>query len=490
MSKALWELAQPDTLLPGGALHSAVVSEGEGAVVYHPLVVGKRIVVGGARDAVRLEECAGWFERTAVITEAEVARAATHKTTTYVWATPSGRILASDVEAPGCACFDFRDGRWTRREYALEVRCAWPGCAAKEENEGLCKRHQREDLPLLLRRLNEATVPEVARDERHRLRRDLLLERNEASALAFLEKADAFSKNDETPLIWAQPRSRFDVKKGTSVSFKVVVTGKIDFFQWLKDGEPSRHSTNRPLLVVRNVDAADAGHYRCRLGQNVESEEVVLSVEKSLEKSDLQKKRFSINSASLSDCRVALSFDPDDDKFNSQVLLRMAKLTPSKKAALYFASDAAARYPASLEAHLTQATLASDLGYLEEALNALDKAERLRGTAKDSREYIHTLRADLEHRYFAAGKKRKETNRRYKPPAPEGKNIDVKTKEDLALFGLAPSPSRRDLRRAYLTLALHQHPDKGGDHDSFLRIQAAYDRLTTNNQSQENNNTS
>lgn len=52
--------------------------------------------------------------------------------------------------------------------------------------------------------------------------------------------------------------------------------------------------------------------------------------------------------------------------------------------------------------------------------------------------------------------------------------------EDLRLLGLPPDSSLNDIRRAYRKLVLKHHPDVSetpDQHDVFLQIQSAYERL-------------
>ena len=44
-------------------------------------------------------------------------------------------------------------------------------------------------------------------------------------------------------------------------------------------------------------------------------------------------------------------------------------------------------------------------------------------------------------------------------------------------FGLKRSKSQEELRENYKKAALQHHPDKGGDHDAFIKLKNEYDRL-------------
>jgi DnaJ family protein A protein 2 len=46
------------------------------------------------------------------------------------------------------------------------------------------------------------------------------------------------------------------------------------------------------------------------------------------------------------------------------------------------------------------------------------------------------------------------------------------------VLGIARGASPADVRRAYLSLSLVHHPDRGGDAVAFHRIQAAHDTLS------------
>ena len=44
-------------------------------------------------------------------------------------------------------------------------------------------------------------------------------------------------------------------------------------------------------------------------------------------------------------------------------------------------------------------------------------------------------------------------------------------------FGLKRSKSQEELRENYKKACLQNHPDKGGDHDAFIKLKDEYDRL-------------
>ncbi|MFT3924115.1 MAG: J domain-containing protein [Myxococcales bacterium] len=45
-------------------------------------------------------------------------------------------------------------------------------------------------------------------------------------------------------------------------------------------------------------------------------------------------------------------------------------------------------------------------------------------------------------------------------------------------LGLEPGASQLEIKRAYRRRALETHPDRGGDADSFAKVQRAYERLS------------
>lgn len=48
----------------------------------------------------------------------------------------------------------------------------------------------------------------------------------------------------------------------------------------------------------------------------------------------------------------------------------------------------------------------------------------------------------------------------------------------LSLLGLPPYATLQDIKRRYRELAQVHHPDHGGDHDAFIEVVDAYERLT------------
>ena len=48
---------------------------------------------------------------------------------------------------------------------------------------------------------------------------------------------------------------------------------------------------------------------------------------------------------------------------------------------------------------------------------------------------------------------------------------------DHGVLGLKRSASQEEIRQAYRAKARATHPDKGGDHDEFIKVQKAYENL-------------
>ncbi len=66
------------------------------------------------------------------------------------------------------------------------------------------------------------------------------------------------------------------------------------------------------------------------------------------------------------------------------------------------------------------------------------------------------------------------------PPPPPPRRIrppGLTEAEALMILGLDDCATPEDVRRAYRAKAREAHPDAGGSHDVFLRVQAAMDRL-------------
>lgn len=47
------------------------------------------------------------------------------------------------------------------------------------------------------------------------------------------------------------------------------------------------------------------------------------------------------------------------------------------------------------------------------------------------------------------------------------------------VLGVSPKANKSEIKRAYHKLCLIYHPDKGGDHNKFLKIKEAYEALST-----------
>ena len=54
---------------------------------------------------------------------------------------------------------------------------------------------------------------------------------------------------------------------------------------------------------------------------------------------------------------------------------------------------------------------------------------------------------------------------------------EVSPDDPFRVLGLKRSASDEDIKTKYRELILIHHPDKGGDHDEFIRIQEAYETL-------------
>lgn len=70
----------------------------------------------------------------------------------------------------------------------------------------------------------------------------------------------------------------------------------------------------------------------------------------------------------------------------------------------------------------------------------------------------------------------RDSRGRYQAPAFSGNE-----KEACRLLGIAPEAfhdmDRRKLTRAYRAKAKEAHPDRGGENETFVRVQAAYELL-------------
>lgn len=54
---------------------------------------------------------------------------------------------------------------------------------------------------------------------------------------------------------------------------------------------------------------------------------------------------------------------------------------------------------------------------------------------------------------------------------------DTTVSENLRILGLSTTPTAQELKRAFHKAAFQAHPDQGGDHESFLKVQRAYEDL-------------
>jgi hypothetical protein len=86
---------------------------------------------------------------------------------------------------------------------------------------------------------------------------------------------------------------------------------------------------------------------------------------------------------------------------------------------------------------------------------------------------------DYASRFFAADYVRDFMNRHrtYQPPS----SVTVSMQEISAIFGKSREAlkkmSRRDLWRLYRRRARDLHPDTGGDHERFVKLNDAYHKL-------------
>ena len=54
---------------------------------------------------------------------------------------------------------------------------------------------------------------------------------------------------------------------------------------------------------------------------------------------------------------------------------------------------------------------------------------------------------------------------------------DSSVSENLRILGLSQTPTAAELKAAFRKAAFAAHPDQGGDHESFLKVQKAYEEL-------------
>jgi len=54
---------------------------------------------------------------------------------------------------------------------------------------------------------------------------------------------------------------------------------------------------------------------------------------------------------------------------------------------------------------------------------------------------------------------------------------DSSVSENLRILGLSATPTGPELKAAFRRAAFKAHPDQGGSHEEFLRVQKAYEEL-------------
>jgi DnaJ-class molecular chaperone len=54
---------------------------------------------------------------------------------------------------------------------------------------------------------------------------------------------------------------------------------------------------------------------------------------------------------------------------------------------------------------------------------------------------------------------------------------DTTVSENLRILGLSATPTAAELKRAFHRAAFQAHPDQGGDHETFIKVQRAYEEL-------------
>ena len=68
--------------------------------------------------------------------------------------------------------------------------------------------------------------------------------------------------------------------------------------------------------------------------------------------------------------------------------------------------------------------------------------------------------------------------KRYRVPFTETRcNYKTSYNDIHPIFNIKKSSSQEDFKEVYRQMILETHPDKGGDHDKFIEVQAAWDEL-------------
>lgn len=437
--------------------------------MYHAEYPGLKFKSSGSTRALEVEAVElAWDLDAIAVRDAAAAYARHTGKRVFCWGPSSSRVFALEHKLTGAVAYEYTDrGDWQRE--TLEARCAFPGCpvettrsrkACADHHAQACVSFKQLDdesglSPIGLRRLADMRVA-IASGERL-----------DDELVAFIEAKKAGN-------FIVQPKSAFDVHKGDTVSFSASCARAMRY-EWYQNNGRSRHDICRDVLLVRGAASADTGTYWCRAlvdGTWRRSASARLELDAECAAREVSKQSFDFATADEVACRSVLELDIDDDAFTGRVLARLATIAwerADRIKALYFASDAATR--GAREVHWVHAQAAASLGFNEEALRALDSADlKTPATDQADRAARINLRATIEQRLRD-------------PPRKDGhplRSYSSQRAADLKTLGFKPAdhlPPLKLLRRQYLNLVLQLHPDKGGNHSDFVRVQAAYERL-------------
>tara|TARA_R110001632_G_scaffold17656_1_gene55723 strand:- start:1045 stop:1368 length:324 start_codon:yes stop_codon:yes gene_type:complete len=79
------------------------------------------------------------------------------------------------------------------------------------------------------------------------------------------------------------------------------------------------------------------------------------------------------------------------------------------------------------------------------------------------------------------GDEYKQQRKRYREPfVYKDYNYRTSHNDIHPVFRIKKSSSQEDFKEVYRVMILQTHPDKGGDHDKFIEVQAAWDELGFN----------
>lgn len=386
----------------------------------------------------------------------------------FCWGPSRSRVFALEHKLTGAVAYEYTArGKWERE--TLEARCAFPQCPVETTRSRKACADHHATAPFSFKQLDdESGLSPIA------LRRLGDMRVAIASGQRLDNEVAAFVEAREAGNFLVQPDSAFDVRKGDTVSFSASCARAVRY-EWYQNDDRSRHDTCRDVLLVRGAAPADAGTYWCRAlvdGTWRRSAGARLELRAEYAAREVFKQRFDFATADEAACRSVLGLDVDDDAFTGRVLARLATIAwerGDRIKALYFASDAATR--GAKEVHWVHAQAAASLGFNEEALRALDAADlKTPATEYEGRTARIKLRATIKQRLCD-------------PPRKDGhqsRSCRDQRAADLETLGFKPTddlPPLKLLRRHYLNLVLKLHPDKGGNHADFLRVQAAYERL-------------